>query len=233
MHVEMLLLEIHHRMYQEIHRVIIHREICQNVKDAVDRRSAKKQCVVKKENGYCFKYKVLNASEYGNVPQNRERIYIVAFDNKEECDRFEFPSPLQLKKKLHDVIDFETPQNQKYYYTEGKYKQSMYEILQKEMDDENAVYQWRRVYLRKNKSGMIPTLTANQGEGGHNVCLIKTKFGIRKMTPRECFNAQGFPNSFKLPTQLSDSKLYKQAGNSVCVSVVKRIAESIIQALDI
>ena len=80
---------------------------------------------------------------------------------------------------------------------------------------------------------MIPTLTANQGEGGHNVCLIKTKFGIRKMTPRECFNAQGFPNSFKLPTQLSDSKLYKQAGNSVCVSVVKRIAESIIQALDI
>lgn len=186
-----------------------------------------------KENGYCFKYKVLNASEYGNVPQNRERIYIVAFDNKEECDRFEFPSPLQLKKKLHDVIDFETPQNQKYYYTEGKYKQSMYEILQKEMDDENAVYQWRRVYLRKNKSGMIPTLTANQGEGGHNVCLIKTKFGIRKMTPRECFNAQGFPNSFKLPTQLSDSKLYKQAGNSVCVSVVKRIAESIIQALDI
>lgn len=97
------------------------------------------------------------------------------------------------------------------------------------MDDDKAVYQWRRQYVRKNKSGVIPTLTANQGEGGHNVCIIKTKYGIRKMTPHECFNAQGFPKDFKLP-KISDARLYKQAGNSVCVSVIYRIAMEIKSA---
>ena len=81
------------------------------------------------------------------------------------------------------------------------------------------------------QSGVVPTLTANQGEGGHNVCLVKTKFGIRKMTPRECFNAQGFPIEFKLPEDMSDARLYKQAGNSVCVSVIKRIADEMAKYL--
>ena len=84
-----------------------------------------------------------------------------------------------------------------------------------------------------DKSGVVPTLTANQGEGGHNVCLIKTKNGIRKMTPHECFNAQGFPKTFKLPSDMSNSRLYKQAGNSVCVSVIQRIAENIAIAAQI
>lgn len=79
-------------------------------------------------------------------------------------------------------------------------------------------------------SGVVPTLTANQGEGGHNVCLVKTKQGIRKMTPKECFNTQGFPESFVLP-DIADGRLYKQAGNSVCVSVVQRIAEQMLVAM--
>ena len=51
------------------------------------------------------------------------------------------------------------------------------------------------------------------------------------MTPHECFNVQGFPQSFILPNSLSDAKLYKQAGNSVCVSVIERIAEKIKEAI--
>ena len=103
-------------------------------------------------------------------------------------------------------------------------------------DDEKsnpAIYQWRRKYVGKNKSGVVPTLTANQGEGGHNVCLIHTDDNrIRKMTPRECFNAQGFPKDFKLPGNMSESRLYKQAGNSVCVSVIERIAENIKKVVE-
>ncbi len=68
-------------------------------------------------------------------------------------------------------------------------------------------------------------------EFGHNVCIIKSKYGLRKMTPRECFNTQGYPKDFKLPKQ-SDARLYKQAGNSVCVPVINRIAKEIISALD-
>ena len=181
--------------------------------------------------GYYIKYKVLNSMEYGNIPQNRERIYIVGFLNKTQYEKFEFPKPVKLTTKLSDIINFKSKIDEKYYYTAGKYKGNIYEELCKAMDDDKAVYQWRRKYVRKNKSGVIPTLTANQGEGGHNVCLIKTKYGIRKMTPHECFNAQGFPKDFKLP-EMTDSKLYKQAGNSVCVSVVERIAKNIALAVN-
>lgn len=184
--------------------------------------------------GYSVKFSVLNAMEYGNIPQNRERIYIVAFKNKEFYRNFDFPLPIKLEKKLSDVIDFETKIADKYYYTKGKYKGDIYEQLVDAMKNDNHdIYQWRRTYVRKNKSGVVPTLTANQGEGGHNVCLIKTKHGIRKMTPHECFNVQGFPIDFILPENMSDAKLYKQAGNSVCVSVIERIAEKIKESISI
>lgn len=185
-----------------------------------------------KEEGYYIKHAVLNAMEYGNIPQNRERIYIVGFKDKEIYKNFEFPMPIKLETKLEDIIDFETKMEDKYYYTKGKYKGDIYEKLVAGMDDPNAIYQWRRKYVRKNKSGVVPTLTANQGEGGHNVCLIKTKNGIRKMTPHECFNTQGFEKSFLLPKGMSDSRLYKQAGNSVCVSVINRIAKGIVDAIN-
>lgn len=186
--------------------------------------------------GYHYLYQVLNAMEYGNMAQNRERIYIVAFRDKRDYENFHWPEKLPLTKTVKDIIDFDTRQEEKYYYTEGKYKGDIYRLLMEatKYDEENnpAIYQWRRKYVRQNKSGVVPTLTANQGEGGHNVCIIKTRYGLRKMTPRECFNAQGFPKDFKLPEKQSDARLYKQAGNSVCVPVIRRIAEQMKKAME-
>lgn len=186
--------------------------------------------------GYHYSHQVLNAMEYGNMAQNRERIYIVAFRDKSDYENFHWPEKLPLTKTVKDIIDFDAKQDEKYYYTEGKYKGDIYRLLVEatKYDEENnpAIYQWRRKYVRQNKSGVVPTLTANQGEGGHNVCIVKTKYGLRKMTPRECFNAQGFPEDFKLPGKQSDARLYKQAGNSVCVPVIRRIAEAMKKAMD-
>jgi len=90
----------------------------------------------------------------------------------------------------------------------------------------NTIYQYRRYYVRENKNGLCPTLTANMGGGGHNVPLLRDNKGVRKLTPKECFILQGFPNDYKLP-QLSDSALYKLAGNAVSVPVVLKIAKNI------
>ena len=68
------------------------------------------------------------------------------------------------------------------------------------------------------------------GSGGHNVPIIKDDYGIRKLTPRECFNFQGFPNSYVLPT-MSDTGLYKLAGNAVSVPVVELIAKRVVKLL--
>jgi len=185
--------------------------------------------------GYKYTHQVLNAMDYGNVPQNRERIYIVAFREVEDYEKFHNLLPVKRTSTVKDVIDFEKKVDEKYYYREGKYRGDIYEKLTLAMAEEDpsnpSVYQWRRHYVRQNKSGVVPTLTANQGEGGHNVCLIKTAYGIRKMTPRECFNAQGYPQDYKLPEQ-SDARLYKQAGNSVVVPVIKRIAEELLRVLE-
>lgn len=193
-------------------------------------------CDELKSMGYHVKYKVLNAMQYGNIAQNRERIYIVAFRSEEACRQFSWPDEVPLTQTVKDIIDFSAPVPERYYYTEGKYAGDIYEQLSLAMADDDsenpAIYQWRRRYVRKNQSGVVPTLTANQGGGGHNVCLIKTAGGIRKMTPRECFSAQGFDKHlFKLPAQ-SDTRLYKEAGNSVCVPVIHRIAEKMVAALD-
>ena len=79
---------------------------------------------------------------------------------------------------------------------------------------------------------VCPTLTATMGTDGHNVPLILTNHGIRKLTPKECFFLQGFPDTYKLPTDIAISYLYKQAGNSVSVPVIERIAEEILKVLD-
>lgn len=136
-----------------------------------------------------------------------------------------------MTKSLHDIIDFHNQKNDKYYYR--KDKQSCYGELKREVTNQDTVYQWRRKYVRENKSKILPTLTASMGTGGNNVPIILTDSGeIRRLIPREVFNGQGYPESFKLPKSVSDSQLYKQAGNSVVVPVIHRIAENIIKALD-
>ena len=114
------------------------------------------------------------------------------------------------------------------FYTKEKF--DFYDLLEKDIVKSDTVYQWRRKYVRENKSNVCPTLTANMGTGGHNVPLIKTPKGIRKLSPRECFLFQGFPIDFKLP-KLANTHLYKQAGNSVVVRVIERIARQVEKAL--
>lgn len=174
---------------------------------------------------YFVKYKVLNTCEYSFVPQNRERIYIVAFKDKNICEAFKFPDKIKNNKKIKDILERET---EKSFYYSPKFKH--YQLLKDGIKNPNTVYQWRRVYLRENKNGLCPTLTANMGMGGHNVPLVLDDKGIRKLTPRECARLQGFPEEYKLP-ELSNSALYKQFGNSVSVPIVEAIGKEIMKAV--
>lgn len=180
---------------------------------------------LEKDLGYFVKVKVLNTMEYGNLPQNRERIYIVGFLDKKTYDKFSFPEKVKLTKTIHDCLE-EKEVDSKYYYN-GK---PLYEVLKKEVKKRDTVYQWRRKYVRENKNNVCPTLTANMGMGGHNVPLVLNGKGIRKLTPRECANFQGFPQNYKLPN-IADSHLYKQFGNSVSIPVIQKIAQNMNKAL--
>lgn len=177
--------------------------------------------------GYWIHPEVLNTMDYGNLPQNRERIYIVGFKDKKVLDAFKFPITMQLTKSVEDILDKEVAE--KYHYN----NKNLYAKLIDSVQKENTVYQWRRQYVRENKSGVSPTLTANMGMGGHNVPIIKQGKIIRKLTPRECARLQGYKESYILPAELADSRLYKQIGNSVSIPVVRRIAKNMKNALDL
>lgn len=183
-----------------------------------------------KNSGYHVKKEVLNACEYGNLPQNRERIYIVAFLDEKAYKEFEFPEPIRLTRTLRDFIEYDIKQDDKYYYTADSC--GFYNKIKENVNNPDTIYQWRRVYVRENKSNLCPTLTANMGTGGHNVPIVYTPTGIRKLTPRECFNIMGFDKDFILPNNMANTHLYKQAGNSVVVPVIERIANEIKYAIE-
>lgn len=171
--------------------------------------------------GYKVKYAVLNTCDYSDIPQNRERVYIVGFLNYQSYDKFRFPKKTIIRKGLGELLEKEV--SEEFYY----HKFSFYNILAKSITREDTIYQWRRHYVRENKNQLCPTLTANMGTGGHNVPLIKDAKGIRKLTPRECARFQGFKDDFILPKSLAKSHLYKQIGNSVTVSVIEKIVQQL------
>lgn len=201
--------------------------ILENVKNLKSHDAGKTYNVIEQklvEQGYYIRAKILDTSKITSVPQHRERIYIVCFKDKKLYDKFDFDFIGLENKKIKDFLESDIPD--KYYYTD---KLKVYDMVKKDVVkniENNVLYQYRRYYVRENKSESCPTLTANMGGGGHNVPLLLDNKGIRKLTPRECFNLQGFPSDYKLPN-LCDSALYKLAGNAISVPVVELIRDKI------
>lgn len=241
----------------------------ENVKNLKSHDKGRTYEVIKsklEESGYTIFEKVLNTMEYSFLPQNRERIYIIGFFNKEDAEKFmlfdgnnieKYKKKIMKKERIDgikNIIDYDLKKedNEKYYYTKEKYPKYFMSKNDEVIKEENRInlteqidelyefYQCRRgMYVRKNKSGVCPTLTANMGTGGHNVPLIKVQDGIRKLTPKETFKLQGFPvdNGYLLPKTFKnknypDSQLYKQAGNAVSVPVIEFLATELLRIFE-
>lgn len=102
----------------------------------------------------------------------------------------------------------------------------MYSYLKDNMKDKNAIYRITDHEVRWTNNEMCPTLTANMGTYPDRVPVIWDDFGIRKLTLRECLDFQGFPSEFYFPNTITIEDAYKQIGNSVCVPVIRRIADN-------
>jgi DNA (cytosine-5)-methyltransferase 1 len=175
----------------------------------------------------------LNTSTHTTIPQNRDRIFMVAMS----CDHFpfnsfEFPEALPegLLKSVKDFLDLDKKADDVLYFKPASQYYPMF-VDAIEKGGRDSIYQLRRSYVRENMSGMCFTLMANMGDGGHNVPVIKDRWGIRKLTPRECARLQGYGSWFKFPKDLSRAQMGKQIGNSVTVPLVKRLADNCLKAL--
>ncbi|HSQ98196.1 MAG TPA: DNA cytosine methyltransferase [Rickettsiales bacterium] len=172
------------------------------------------------EIGYKVFYDVLNAKDFG-LPQNRERIFIVAFLNKNVY--FEFPEKVNSELKLGYLLEKKV--DQKYTISdklwEGHKRRKREHLLKGNgfgysLFDENSKY--------------TSTLSARYYKDGSEILINQKDSNPRKLTPREAARLQGFPDNFVIP--VSDNSAYKQFGNSVAVNVIKSIAKEIILSLN-
>ena len=178
--------------------------------------------------GYSFKYQVMDSYDYGNVPQHRSRIFIVAFLDYKQCDRFVFPDKIENTTKLNDILVRNIKHDDCYYYDESSF---YYNDLKRIVSDKRSLYKIWDSGVSKKAYYVCPTLTANMGTYPDRVPVILDDYGIRKITPYECLALQGFPKEFRFPN-IPLNSAYKQCGNSVVVPVIKRIAENILKSYE-
>ena len=213
---------------------------CENVKGLVTHDKGNTFRIIRntfRSLGYQVFFKLLNSKDFG-VPQNRERIYIVAFRDDLNVGEFLFPKPINEKSCIRDILD-PAPIPSKYYLSESyiealkrhKERQSAkghgfgYEI--RDLDGITGAIvcggmgRERNLITDHREHSMIPTT--------HIKGKINDK-DIRKLTPRECARLQGFPDFYKF--SLADTHLYKQFGNSVTVNVIEAIALQIKKVLE-
>ena len=176
--------------------------------------------------GYHTVYKVMNAKEYGNIPQQRNRIYIVAFKFKKDLNKFTFPDEIPLTQTAFDLFD-KDKKNAKYYMDGHRMWNRMMEYL----TDRNRVYRFTDWGLSRGMEGICPTLLAAMGSRFERIPFFYDNYSVRLMTPRECARLQGFPEEYRLPEE-NEKQVYKQIGNSVCVPVVDRIVKQILKSLE-
>lgn len=174
--------------------------------------------------GYTNYWKVLNAVDYG-VPQSRERVFVVSILGNES---FTFPAPQARTIKLKDILDPDDKVPANMYMNDRPFilrdtptesNNGLIHVGNLEMAGNESI---KRVY---SPDGVCPTLTTMTG--GHRqpkVYLGKEK-GVRKLTPRECWAVMGFDHNAyaKVEDKLSDTQLYKQAGNTICVPCLEAI----------
>ncbi|GHU50970.1 hypothetical protein AGMMS49975_03110 [Clostridia bacterium] len=213
---------------------------CENVKGLTIHDKGRTFDIIKgtlEEIGYTVFEKILNSRDFG-VPQNRERIYIVAFRNDIAPKEFNFPEPCDSTKRIRDIMESETVSVK--YYLSDRYMNTLVKHRERhEAKGHGFGYEIRSL---DDVAGAIVC-----GGMGHERNLIVddrlTDFepvthikgtvnrkGIRKMTPREWARLQGFDDDFLLP--LADTHSFKQLGNSVTVNVIEAIAKKIKAVLE-
>lgn len=213
---------------------------CENVKGLVShdkKRTLAIICGAFEEIGYKVFWTVLNSKNFG-VPQNRERVYIVAFRNDIDASAFSFPKKAGARVVLRDIIEKE-PVSAKYYLSD-----TYLDCLKRHKERHQAKGNGFG-YVVRDLDGISGAIVCG-GMGRERNLIIDSRLTdftpvthikgrinreyIRKLTPREWARLQGFPERYRLV--LSDGPCYKQFGNSVTVPVIAAVAAKIEEILN-
>lgn len=215
-------------LFFDVARIIKHKMpkafMLENVKNLVSHDKRKTFTIIKetlKELGYSIHFKVLDGQHF--VPQHRERIIIVGFNNNvfKGEEKFEFPKMGETKFAIRDILEEEVDPK---YTLSDKLWNYLQEYAKKHKAKGNGFG-----FGLTNLDGISRTMSARYYKDGAEILIPQDGLNPRRLTPRECARLQGFPDSFLIP--VSDNQAYKQFGNSVVTPLIQAVGKNIIKEI--
>ncbi|MBS5777919.1 MAG: DNA cytosine methyltransferase [Acholeplasma sp.] len=188
--------------------------------------------------GYHYKWKILDARDYG-IPQGRRRLYVVGFKNKKDYEKFEFPKPIKLKYTMQDFLVENTKEgnliskNGKLVITEKVGEEPDVKYYLSDKLKKYVLSPGTKNFMHNDAKIDLPiarALLSTQGNS-HRASVnnyVTTNGKIRALTVRETHRLMGFPDSYKIV--VSKAQALKQSGNSIVVDVLINILKNIYQS---
>lgn len=188
--------------------------------------------------GYYYKWKILDARDYG-IPQGRRRLYVVGFKNKKDYEKFEFPKPIKLKYTMQDFLVENTKEgnliskNGKLVITEKVGEEPDVKYYLSDKLKKYVLSPGTKNFMHNDAKIDLPiarALLSTQGNS-HRASVnnyVTTNGKIRALTVRETHRLMGFPDSYKIV--VSKAQALKQSGNSIVVDVLINILKNIYQS---
>lgn len=198
--------------------------LLENVKNLMSHDKGKTWNVIKStlENlGYKVFAKIINAKYW--VPQNRERIFIVAFDTAHFGTDvvFDFPEEPDFGPPLRSILQPEVEQR----YTLSDH---LWNYLQRYAEKHKAAGNGFGFGLADFDSH-TRTLSARYYKDGSEILIPQPGKNPRRLTPRECARLMGYDDS--LPIVVSDTQAYRQFGNSLCPLIAEEIGMKLVKTI--
>lgn len=196
----------------------------ENVKGLLSHNKGNTFATIKKvleDLGYGVHYKVHNAKDFG-VPQNRQRIFIVAIRSDLNFD-FQFAEPSEVAVKVGDILDEKV--DEKYTISD-----KLWAGAQRRKEEHKAKGNGFGYSLFNADSPYTSTISARYYKDGSEILIEQVGKNPRKLTPREAARLQGYPESYVIP--VSDVQAYKQFGNAVAVPAIRSVAQQLAPLLN-
>lgn len=223
-------------LFFEIQRIIKAKQpkviLLENVANLIEHNNGKsfeRVFLALAEEGYIVRYATLNPRLHANTPQQRNRVFLIAFLDQSQSINFQFPEEIHLETFVYDLIYSTEKHSAVYYYNSDHY---LFKEMIRKVKKKSYIYKIDDYGVRPYAYKVAPTLTANMGTFPDRVPITKDDYGIRKLTPYECLQLQGFPSDYKFPKGITLNQAYKQIGNSVCVPIIKKLAKEIKRVLE-
>jgi len=214
-------------IYENVHGVLSHDK----------KRTWDTMCNVFDELGYHYKWEILNAKDYG-IPQSRRRLFVIGFNDAEECKKFEFPQATELNFTMQDFLEDTTAQGS-LMSVNGELK-----IINKEpgIIDEKyflspkllkyCLSPGTKKFMHHNAKIDLPiarALLSSMGNSHRSSVnnYVTTQNRVRALTVREVHRLMGFDDNYKIV--VSKAQAYKQAGNSIVVDVLISILKNVFK----